>query len=262
MMNDFMSNRPLRLALLAVLVLLSLFLVAKTWDAAFGRDQFDPINTITVTGMGEASAVPDIAQINFTVTESAATVKEAQDNATKKTDAALGAVKKLGVADKDVKTASYNVSPKYEYQSPCPPGAMCTSSIVSGTPRIVGYDVSQSVEVKVRDTTKAGDVLQALGTLGVQNISGPNFMVDDDNGVKNEARAKAIADARAKAKELAKELGVSLGKVVSYSEGGNYPMAAYTKSSGMMDARLESAPTLPVGENTSNMTVNVTYEIR
>ncbi len=256
----------IRYAVLSVLVLLSLFLLTKTWDQAFGKGQYEPTNAITVEGKGEVSLVPDIAQISFTITESATTVAAAQESATKKTDAAIEALMKLDIAEKDVKTVSYNVSPKYEYPQPCPPGAMC-ATVVSGTPKIVGYDVSQSIEVKVRDTAKAGDTLAALGTLGVQNISGPNFMVDDEDAAKAEAREKAIDEARAKAKVLAKQLGVRLGKVMSYSEGSNgYPQpmmyTANMKSGGAMDARVESAPSLPIGENKTTVTVSVTYEIR
>lgn len=265
-MNELMGNNMIRYAVLSVLVLLSLFLLTKTWDAAFGKGQFDPTNAITVEGKGEVSLVPDVAQIMFTVTESATTVGAAQDSATKKTDAAIEALKKLGIAEKDVKTANYSVSPKYDYSQPCSPGMICTT-VVSSSPKIVGYDVSQSIEVKVRDTAKAGDTLAALGTLGVQNISGPNFMVDDEDAAKAQARAQAIDEARAKAKVLAKQLGVSLGKVMSYSEGSNgYPQpvmyASNMKAGGVIDARVESAPSLPTGENKTTVSVSVTYEIR
>ncbi len=261
-MNQLLDYRPFRYGILSVLVLLSLFLLVSTWNGAFARSQFEPVNVITVEGTGEVNTVPDIARITFTVSESATSVKTAQDLATKKTDAALAALKKLGVADKDVKTLGYNVSPKYDYNQPCPPGGMCP--MISGTPKIVGYDVSQTVEVKVRDTAKAGEVLAALGTEGVQNISGPEFTVDDQDQAKEDAREKAIDEARTKAKKLASELGVRLGHVVSYSEGGSYPQPMYATGGKVlsMDARVESAPTLPVGENKTSVTVMVTYEIR
>lgn len=261
-MNQFFEYKPFRYGILSVLVLLSLFLLVSAWNGAFTRGQFEPVNVITVEGNGEVNTVPDVARITFTVSESAASVKTAQDLATKKTDAALSAIKKLGVSDKDVKTLGYHVSPKYEYNQPCPPGAMCPA-MVSGTPRIVGYDVSQTVEVKVRDTAKAGEVLASLGTEGVQNISGPEFTVDNEDQAKAEARGKAIADARVKAKFLAKQLGVSLGSVVSYSEnGGGYPQPMYASGKALtMDARIESTPTLPTGENKTSVTVSVTYEI-
>lgn len=265
-MNQFISeltsNRTARLAAIAVLVLLALFLLVSTWDKAFGRDISDPYNTITVEGTGDAAMVPDTARITFTVMESAAEVAAAQEAATAKTDAALAALTDMSIEERDIKTLSYNVSPRYEYdRSVCYPGMACPPT---GSPRITGYDVSQTVEVKVRDTAKAGEVLAALGGIGVQNISGPEFVVDDETEVLAEARAEAIEEARAKAKELAKDLGVRLGKVVSFSESGaGYPKyyEAYGRG-GAGDAAVQAAPSLPVGENESEVTVMITYEIR
>jgi len=261
LVNELTSNRAARIAVVAVLAILALFLLAKTWDAVFGRDMSDPYNTITVEGTGKAAMVPDTARITFTVMESAPQVGAAQDAATKRTDDALASLEEMGVEERDVKTVSYNVSPKYEYsQQPCYPGMICPGS----SPRIVGYDVSQTVEVKVRDTAKAGDVLAALGGLGVQNISGPEFVVDDESAVTAEARAEAIEEARAKAKELSKELNVRLGKVVSFSEGpaGDFYGYAGAASMDMKMASPQSAPRLPVGENETEITVMITYEIR
>ncbi len=264
-MNQFVtelsSNRTARLAGVSVLILLALFLLVSTWDKAFGRDVSDPYNTITVEGTGSAAMVPDTARITFTVMESAEAVADAQTAATAKTDAALAALEEMGVEERDIKTLSYNVSPKYQYPQPCY-GMICPQS----SPRIIGYDVMQTVEVKVRETAKAGDVLAALGGLNVQNISGPEFVVDDESEVKNEARAEAVEEAREKAKELAKQLGVSLGKVVSFSEmmpGDPYYGYGYAGKGGMMDAAVaQSAPTLPAGENETEITVMITYEIR
>jgi uncharacterized protein YggE len=169
----------------------------------------------------------------------------------------------FGVADEDVKTTDYTVSPQYAQTTviavPVAMGAISYPRPTSS--KITGYQVTETVEVTVRDTAKAGDVLSKLGTLGVQNISGPNFMVDDDNGVMNEARAEAIENAQSKAKELAKELGVSLGDVVSYSDqGGVFPM--YSKASVGMDAAAGSVPNLAVGTDERTVTVQVTYRIK
>lgn len=259
------ASRPVRYAAAAALAVLALFLLVKTFDAIdqFGMGPNHPVNTITVTGEGKSTSVPNIAQVTFTVQESASTVNAAQDAATKRTNDSLAAMKDLGIEDKDIKTLGYNVFPQYENRvvAPCYPGAVCQTP----SNAITGYQVSQTVEVKVRDTAKAGDVLQKLGTLGVQNISGPNFMLDDDSGVQDEARAAAIEDARAKAEVLAKQLHVRLGKVMNFSEnGGYYPMySAYAKGGMAMDAAVAPpAPSLPVGENETNVTVQITYEIR
>ncbi|HEX2792178.1 MAG TPA: SIMPL domain-containing protein [Candidatus Paceibacterota bacterium] len=264
-MNQFLTelqgNRAIRLALLAVFVLLALFLLVMAWKTAFGYTAGEPYNTITVEGTGEAVAVPDIAQITFTVTESSANVAEAQEAATAKTDEALEYLTSQGIEANDVKTQYYNVSPRYTYDSvacgygmPCPPQA----------PRITGYDVSQSIQVKVRDIAKAGDILGGLGSIGVQNISGPNFIVDDEDAVRAEAREAAIDEAREKARALSSQLGVRLGKVMSFYENtGAYPMySGYEARGGAMDAMPQSAPTLPVGENETSVSVSITYEIK
>ncbi len=253
-----MTSRPVRWAAAAALAMLALFLLVKTGDAMarYGKGDNPQVNTITVTGTGDSAVVPDIATISFSMQETAADVKTAQDAATKKTNDALVAIKGLGVSDKDVKTTSYTVNPQYAAAQPCYPGVLCTQ----GSRKITGYQVSQSVDVKVRDTSKAGDVLAKLGDLGVQNISGPNFTTDNDSGVMSGARANAIADARAKAKELAKELGVSLGDVVSYSDSGD--VMPYATRSMAMDTKADATPALPTGQDQRTVSVQVTYEIR
>jgi len=263
--NELVNNQVVRIAIIGVLAILALYLLVLTIGGAqnLGRPSTPPTNVITVSGMGKAAAAPNIADITFSVTETAATVAGAQSAATDKNNAALAAVKKLGIDDKDVRTVSYNVSPHYSYPSPCPPGSLCPQ-YVDGNPKITGYDVSETIDVKVRDTSKAGDVLQALGTLGVQNIYGPNFVVDDSQTVTDEARGKAIADARARAQTLANQLGVHLGQIVSYSEGGGgYPMPVYAAyGKGGATADVATAPSLPTGENETTVNVTITYEIR
>lgn len=260
--NELTADTRVRLAIVVVLALLAIFLGVKIISGIndFGRSE-NGTNSITVSGTGKASIAPDVAQISFTVQENASTVAAAQDSATKRTNNALAAVKELGIDDKDVKTTGYQVYPQYTSR-PCPAGAYCADN---GS-EITGYQVSQSIDVKVRDTAKAGDVLQKLGTLGVQNISGPNFMVDDDGKVQAEAREEAIKDARDRAELLAKQLGVRLGKVMSFSEsGGAIPYYAYGKGGAGFDtavAQSAPAPTLPTGENETNVTVTITYEIR
>lgn len=258
-------SKPVRYSATAALILLALFLCVKTLDVlayGIGRSDMYPTNTIMVEGTGEATAIPDIATISYSVTEKGTTVGEAQTKATEKMNKALDFLKTAGVEEKDTKTTSYNVYPEYEYQQPCY-SEYCPA--YNGNPRIIGYQVSQSIEVKVRDTEKAGEILQGLGDTGVQNIYGPNFTVDDEDGARTEAREEAIAEAREKAKALAKNLGVSLGKVVSfYENSGGYPYYGEGYG-GAMDAAMTKeapAPNLPTGEQETSVTVTITYEIK
>jgi uncharacterized protein len=232
-------------------------------------------NVIAISGHGEIQAVPDIANVSFTITKDAKTVKDAQAGVAVIEKKALDLLKTKGIVDKDIKTANASFYPKYEYrQAVCPPIPMgagtagVTSSpsspyyCPSGKQVIIGYTASESITVKIRNTDNVGDIMQGLGTTGVSDLSGPNFTIDNEDGLKAQARKEAIDDAKLKAKVLAKDLGIRLGKMTSFNEGGNYPMPVYDK---MMTAGASesSAPAiLPVGENTISSDVTITYEIR
>ncbi len=253
------ASRPVRIAVTVALSMLALFLLVATIDGLhnWGHDDSMSQNLITVSGTGTATAIPDTATISFTASATAADVATAEKNMTATVDAALASIKAAGIDDKDVTTSSYNVSP--HYTSPCRPGVYCmTASKASG------YDVSESVEIKVHDTTKVSEVLGGLAKANVTNVSGPNFVVDDTQKVMQEARAEAIEKAEADAKVLAKQLGVRLGKVVSFDEGnGGNPQPYYKASMAVMDSAGSSvAPTIPQGQNDYSATVSITYEIK
>jgi len=108
-----------------------------------------------------------------------------------------------------------------------------------------------------------GKIMQGLGTLGVSDLNGPNFSIDNEDALKAQARKKAIDDAKEKAATLAKDLGVRLGKITSFSESGNYPSPMYDRGMMSVSAAKESAPAqIPKGENTISSDVSITYEIR
>ena len=121
---EIFDNGGVRIALIGALAILALFLLAETITTAanLGRPSAPATDTITVQGDGQATLAPDVARVSFTVENTSATVAEAQIITTKQTNAALAFVKEQGVADKDVKTLSYNISPQYSYPNPCQPG--------------------------------------------------------------------------------------------------------------------------------------------
>jgi uncharacterized protein YggE len=141
---------------------------------------------------------------------------------------------------------------------------MCPDIYPSGGNKIVGYEVSQSVEVTVRDLDKVSTLLAGLGKLNVQNVYGPDFTLDDPMAPQNEARANAINDAKAQAQVLADQLGVHLVRIVSFSEnGGGYPYPMYAKGAAMDVAEsVPVPPQVPTGENEYSSSVSITYEIR
>jgi len=221
-----------------------------------------PANTISVSGYGEAVAVPDIATFTYSVVSEKSTVAAAQDDATTKANAITAALKAAGVAERDIQTTGYSVYPQYEYQE-----VQCIRYPCPGQQKLRGYEVRQTTTVKVRDTAKAGDLLTQVGGMGATEVSGLNFTFDKPEQVEDEARDKAIADAKEKAEVLASSLGVTLVRIVSFSESGNYPMPYYARDmaygmGGAESVVAQKAPEISVGENKVTSNVSITYEIR
>lgn len=245
------------------LVMLMLMLASLTILNLNRADKNDMPATISVDGTGEVLAVPDIGTFSFSVEAEGETAEVAQSQSAEKVNAILAYLKDKGVEDKDVKTQNYNLYPKYRYEerlcafgSYCPPGEQIPD----------GFSVSQTVTVKVRAVDTAGDLIAGVGEVGATNISGLDFTVDDIEVVRTEARDKAVQDAKMKAEKLADSLGVKVTRLVSYYE--NTPYYGYGQGGDeayAMDAKAANfavEPALPVGENATKVTVNVTYEVK
>lgn len=281
------TGEKLRVALLCAVIVLAVFLAVEAVGAFLGLRYIGTgvaaTNTISVTGHGEFLAVPDIATFSYSVSSTKATVAEAQSDATTQANAITDYLKGAGVSTNDIQTTDYSIEPQYEYQNAvCPPVVPTPPVIYNGTSGasvgssgsavycpagkqvLTGYEVSQTTTVKVRDTSKAGDLLAGVGSKGATNVSGLQFTFDDPSAPQTQARDKAIADAKSKAQALASQLGVSLVRVVSFTENGNgqqiYPMA-YATASGASNAA-PAAPQISVGQNNTTDDVTITYEIR
>ncbi|MEZ0208550.1 MAG: SIMPL domain-containing protein [Candidatus Paceibacterota bacterium] len=246
------------------LALVGIFFASLAFGAAEWKSAKHPNGqqgTITVTGEGEVTALPDIATVTITIRESAKTVPEAQKLAETKVKAAIEALSGLGVHDMDQKTLSYTVNPKYENV------AVTTSSSMYPTynQKVVGYEVVQSVEIKVRDIEAAGEIIGALGAVNITEIYGPSFSVDDLDEAQAEAKEKAIDEAKDKARATARALGMDLGDVVQFSEdnGGYYPMYARDAVMNQAYGKGGATPevTLPQGENVIKSRVTITYSL-
>lgn len=259
-MGNFFDDTRNRL--LGSLVLAAAFVALVSYAVlSFEMTKSYPMPTsISVTGTGEATAVPNTGQFSFSVLAEAKAAAEAQAASAEKMNSILGYLKEQGVEEKDVKTENYNLNPKYRYEAaPCAVGMYCPP----GNQVADGFEVSQTVTVKVRDTAKAGSLVAGIGDKGATNISGLSFVVDDTSAVKAEARKAAIADAKQQADELAKQLGVRIVRLTSYYENeGGYPMPYAEKAMSVADGMGGATPpAMPVGENTTRVQVNVSYEV-
>lgn len=257
-MCDYMKNHPRCKKIGAViLALVLIFIVVKACDRDGYRNENVQKDTIVVSGKGELTVKPDIATISFSVMEENMDVSKASDAVNKKIASILASLKTNGVEEKDIKTTGYNIYPRYDY---------VTSKVYpyGGKQVLAGYDVTQSISLKIRDLTKAGKIVTDLGTLNVTDMSGLNFTNDKYDELVREARDAAIRDAREQAESLADSLGVRLGKIVNYSEGGYSPMPYYARDSVMGAAPMmaKSEAVIPTGENKITSNVSVTYEIK
>ena len=254
---------------LVFLVVLTLFFAAKLIGALSSAEMLGSreVNTMTFVGYGEVFAVPDIADIYFTIRQEAKNAKEAQAKVAAIEAPVLEFLRENGVEDKDIKTTNASFNPQYSYQYdvktvvPCVPEYGCPPR--PGRNIITGYEAYESITVKVRDTDQVGEIMQGLGSLRVSDLSGPNFTIDNEDELKSEARKKAIDDAKAKAEALADDLGVRLGRVAGFSENGVYPV--FYGRTTMMEADAvtpKAFAEIPKGENVISSSVTVTYEIR
>lgn len=259
------EDHKIKKSVVVTLGLLSLFLltqvIGEVQSYRFIGSSPSQQSVISVSGKGEVVGVPDIATFSFTVTEESLVVKEAQDEAAKKTNDILSFLEKNGVAEKDIKTSGYNIYPRYEYGKTVAMSGYYPQP--EGERRLAAYVVSQSISVKIRDLGNAGKLLGGIGELGATDVSGLSFDFDKRDELVKEARDKAITEARKEASKLSKSLGVRLVRIISYSEGGYYPIYAKTMSAEAYGRGGGSVtPEIPVGEDKIVSNVTLTYEIK
>jgi uncharacterized protein YggE len=244
----------IRLLAIALTVLVLVKVIAIVRSYPYIGETNGPA-TISVSGTGDVVAIPNIATFDFSVTNEASDVASAQTKTTDAANAILAFLKKNGIQSTDIQTTDYSVYPRYNYLTQTQ-GSNLPS--MSGTQVLAGYDVSESVEVKIRDLSTAGTILSGIGGLGATNVSGLTFTEDNHNDIVKQAEAAAITDAKTKAEALAKNLGVSLVRLVSYSNQNPGPV--YYAASAMGTEK--SVPDIAPGENKITENVTLVYEVR
>lgn len=205
--------------------------------------------TIIVSAQADVRVAPDIATINAGVVTQADSANAAmQDNRTKM-NAVFEALKKAGIADKDMQSAGITINPQYRY-------------VENQPPVVTGYQASNTVNVTLRDMAAVGSVIDALVGQGVNQLNGPTFDVEDKDSALNEARTKAVGKARDRAKLYADAAGVKIARLKNLSEQSMmspqtpYPMMRMAA----MDSAGSATPVAP-GEVMLSVTVSMTYEI-
>jgi len=258
------SNR-LYQVILAVIALVAVLVVGQIMYSIRALPQNTP-HEISFTGDGKAYAKPDVAMISLGVTTQAVKSQDAvNQNNTKRNDI-IKAVKDLGVDDKDIKTTQYNLYPVYGTLGLGGGGySGGVTMIYPYNPGndIVGYSLTQQVDVKIRNFDNINKIVDAATNKGANQVGSLQFTVDDIESVKAEARADAIKKAKQKAAELAKESGLSLGKLINVSEGYNMPYpVAYGLGMGGAGKETTVAPDIQAGQSEVDVTVTLTYQVR
>jgi uncharacterized protein YggE len=261
-MDTINQNSTLRNLAIVLFAILIAFVAIKSYAEVkslsfIGKSDSAP-NVISVFGKGEVVATPDIAMFTFTVSEEAENVAAAQKGTSDKMNKILDYLKKSNVEDKDVKTLSYDIYPRYDYRYD-------KINYPSGKQVLAGYVASQTVQIKVRTLEKAGELLSGIGEFGASNVSGLSFTFDKQDDLVAQAREKAIADARVQAEKLAKSLGVELVGITSFYENTPYQPYPMAYGKGAADGVMmeQSANiSLPQGESKIMSNVTISYQIK
>lgn len=224
-----------------------------------------PVRTISVSAQGKTTATPDLAEVSFSVITQGQNPDTISSDNNKKMSSVIDFVKSLNIASSDIATVGYDLSPNYQTQTTTGiPSLIPGTMVTTNESRIIGYTITQTVQVKVRDFAIIPKLVSGLTPLGINQVNGINFTFDDPEKFLSIARADALAKAKAKAGEMAMEAGtVSLGKVMTISEYGNVPMySAMNESVKAMAAGISSyAPTIAPGTQDITDQVNVVYEL-
>ncbi len=204
-------------------------------------------HTISVAGSGKVTVIPDMATIRLGVVIERKTAKEAREAAAVAMTKVVDAVRKLGIADKDIATANVSLNPVYDYPT-------------NATPKIRGYQLNNTITITVRDLDKVSDILDNGVIAGANSVDGISFDVADRAAAEANAREAAVKDAKAKADTLANGLGVRITGVASVSESVSTPVW-YEPAYGAVTAdRAAETPVLP-GSTDVVISVQVSFLI-
>jgi len=218
--------------------------------SATGAQQTTTDNTgIFVSGTGRVRLKPNTATASIGVDIAAGTLADAIAQSNARMNALIEKVKSLGIAEKDIQTTNYSITPITQQPK------------AGSTPTISGYRVSNQVSITVRKIDDTGKVLDAVVAAGANNIYGISFGVDDPTPYQQQARAAAIKDAQDKAAQLAKAANVTLGKVVSISEGSTAPRPVFRAASAPMAVGAAEVP-VETGELEINVSVDVRFAVQ
>lgn len=212
---------------------------------------------LTLSAEGRSNRKPDLAVFTAGVASQGSTAGEALAANSADMNKVIAALKRAGIADRDIQTSNLSLNPVYQQQRQLPNGMMEPQQ-----PKIIGYQVNNQVNVRQRNLAEFGRVIDTLVSAGANQVNGPSFQMDDPDTATDEARSEAMTKARARAALYAKAAGLRVVRILSISESGGYvpqPQVMYARAA-MAD--MAGAPTpVAAGEVTMQSSVTVMFEL-
>ena len=240
-----MLLRPLLLAL-ALATTLPMTSQATPTDLATAAQ---PGTLLSIAASAEASRASDIATLSTGVVTQSLEANTAMRNNAVQMDKVMTALRAAGIAERDIQTSGINLNPQYKYADNLPP-------------KIVGYQASNTVNVKVRQLDKLGKVLDTLVAQGANQINGPSFGIDKPDTAYTEARIAAVKKAQAQAQTYAETLGLRVLRIVSINEGGSsQPHPLQDMRVMAMAAPMEKSTAVATGESAVSVSLEMVFEL-
>jgi hypothetical protein len=204
---------------------------------------------LDVVAVGEVARVPDIARINAGVVTQAPTASAAIEQNSRRMTSVRAALRRAGIADRDIQTSNVSLNPDYRY-------------VENQPPQLIGYRASNEVTVRFRDIANTGRILDALVAQGANQINGPTLSIDKPEEALDEARTAALRTAQTRANLYARAMNKRVRRVLSVSEAGigyqPQPRPMAVEARGAADA---SFAKIDPGEQTISISLTVTFEL-
>lgn len=219
--------------------------------AAYADDVTLTGTKLSISAEAEVKSAPDIATVSTGVTTIEPTPAKALQENSAKMDAVFKALTAAGIAAKDIQTSDMSVQPQY------------AQSASSKAPHIDSYQVTNNVSVVIRDMKNIGTVLDTLIANGANQLSGPDFSVEDKSPAMDQARQAAMEKAQKSASVYAAAAGLKVKRIISISEQGSSDVIRPYPVRPMMAMAAKASAPMPVAEGqvTTQMTINVDYEL-
>lgn len=204
---------------------------------------------LSLSAYGETKVAPDMATISTGVVTEAPTAQEAMRLNRERMTQVIAALKRQGIAEKDIQTSGLNLSAQYNYENNKPP-------------ELRGYQASNQVTVIIYDLNRVGQAADAVVSAGSNQINGISFGLRDPQAAEDAARIEAVRRLQAKADLYARALGKPIVALRAFSEGGGYqptpPMPMMRMAAA--EAADSSTPVAP-GQLSLRIDVQGTYEL-